>query len=152
MNTTIYEKTYESVAKAERHTEHLEAVVNFLKSCDGPTTAKEIGIAVFGAKYNDCFYSNSLSARLGQMLRHLRDGNFVKSIRVDDEPRQIVETEFVMYDNNGQPATIRVHDDEGNSYDMPNPNYRYNNRNSGKWVEVKKWIKPHHNEWVWIGD
>ena len=152
MKVSKYEETYVSVKEAMSNTEYLDSVVEFLKAHKEPVTAKEIGLAVFGVDYTSSWKSDSYRSRLGQMLCHLREGKFIQRIKVDDNPIEITDTIYVRCDDSGRLATIRVHDDEGNSYDMPNPNFNPRHCYGGKWVEVKKKVYPHHNEWLWIGD
>lgn len=151
MIANTYEKTYVCVRKSEKATEKLDDVVAFLRRADHPMTCKEIGIAVFGEKYASNYGSHPYAARLGQMLRHLREGGFVKYAEADGEPVQVTNMEYVRVDENDNTATIRVHDDEGNTYEIPNPKYTYG-RTRGRWVEVTKTITPKIKVWSWVAE
>lgn len=143
MITTKFEDTYSCVDTAKAYTEKLAAVVDFLRAQTAPLTCREIGIAVFGNDYIQGYHKRSLSCRMGQMLKHLHRGGFVKVEEVKGEPIEVEHEEYVRNaDNEGNPPYIKVHDDEGNTYDMPNPKFDRWAYNGGTWQMVKKIVTP----------
>lgn len=150
MKVTEYEKTYTSVKDALNATQHLATVVEFLRQQNAPVTCKEIGRAVFGGAYDHSFLSKSYSAQMGQILRHLRKGGFIKIEERKGDPIEIEVAEYVNRDENGNPATIKVHDDEGNEYEIPNPKYRPSYWNNGRFEKVKKTVTPTIKTYLWV--
>lgn len=149
MKVTEYEKTYASVTSAVNDTEHLEAVVEFLRKQTNPVTCAEIGRAVFKDAYNSYYMGKSCQGQMGQMLRHLRRGGFIKMEERKGDPIEI-EYEGVIHDaSDNQPEYIRVHDDAGNEYQMPNPNYRPRWCN-GRWGIIKKTVTPTIKVYRWV--
>lgn len=142
MKTNCYEDTYVSVNKAREDVEKLDDVILALEDADRPLTCREIGLAVFGNDYIQGYHKRSLSCRLGQMLKHLRKGGFVKVEEVKGEPIEVEHEEYVRTDNEGNPPYIKVHDDEGNTYDMPNPKFDRRAYSGGTWQMVKKIVTP----------
>jgi len=142
MKTNCYEDTYVSVNKARKDVEKLDDVILALEDADKPLTCREIGIAVFGNDYIQGYHKRSLSHRMGQMLNHLRRGGFVKVEEVKGEPIEIEYDEYVRnVDAQGNLPYIKVHDDNGNTYDMPNPKFdRWTC--GGSWQKVKKTVTP----------
>lgn len=139
MTTNYYEETYATVKKAKRYTADLERVINVLSQTYKPMTCKEIGLAVFGETYKGSHY---LSSHTAQMLRHLRKGGFVRSQEIKGEPFEIETQEWVIdLDKNGYTRYIRVHDDEGNTYEMLNPKYDLYGYKGG-FKTVKKTVVP----------
>ena len=158
MIINAYEETYSSVIVATEHTEGLVPLANLLMRADHPMTCKEIGVAMYGDKYtkngdywHDC-NSRRLTAHLSQMLRHFVRGGFVRLDRVDGEPIEVEHEEFRRFDDEGNPQFIRVRDDEGNEYQMPNPKYDVwrAGRIGGKYVKVKKTITPKIKVYSWV--
>lgn len=141
MKTNCFEDTYVSVNKARKDVEKLDDVILALEDADGPLTCREIGLAVFGNDYIQGYHKRSLSCRMGQMLKHLRRGGFIRVEEVNGEP---VEVEYDEYqrdvDDEGNPYYIIVHDDEGNKYQMHNPKWR--GYSGGRWVKIKKTVIP----------
>lgn len=147
-----YEKTYVSVFKAVNSVKHLNAVVEFLQKQTKPVTCAEIGKAVFGDDYNSCFMGKSYQGIMGQMLRHLRDGGFIKmeehkGDRIDYETFAWIPAET---DVNEEPPTIVVHDDNGRTYTIDNPNYTGCDYRNGHWGTIKKTIFPTIKTYTWI--
>lgn len=149
MKVTEYEKTYTSVKDALDATQHLATVVEFLRQQGAPVTCKEVGKAVFGGAYDHSFLSKSYAAQMGQILRHLCKGGFIKIEERKGDPIEIEVEEYVRRDENGNPAVIKVHDDEGNEYEIPNPKYRVSYRN-GRWEKVKKTVTPTVKTYLWV--
>lgn len=149
MKITEYEKTYVSVVNAINDTEHLAAAVDFLSQQTQPVTCAEVGRAVFGGAYSNSYMSKSYAAQMGQILRHLRKGGFIKIEERKGDPIEIEVEEYVRRDENGNPAVIKVHDDEGNEYEIPNPKYRASYRN-GRWEKVKKTVTPTVKTYLWV--
>lgn len=139
MITTDYENTYASVAKACRHTADLEKVIEVLSKASKAMTCRDIGLAIWGADYLD---NRRYSAHMGQMLKHLRQGKFIRWVEINGEP---VEVEYDEYqrdvDDEGNTYYITVRDDEGNKYQMHNPKWR-GGYSGGRWVKVKKTVIP----------
>lgn len=149
MITTKFEDTYSSVATAKIDTEKLAAVVDFLSKQTEPMTCKEIGVAVFGEDYTDPCMARSYSSRMGQMLRHLREGGFVVVEERDgNEPIEVEVLSRITQDGTNTPLTISVHDDEGNTYEIPNPKV---NQRDYWWGFVKKTIIPKIKVYKWVG-
>ena len=87
---------------------------------------------------------------MGQILRHLRKGGFIKIEERKGDPIEIEVAEYVNRDENGNPATIKVHDDEGNEYEIPNPKYRPSYWNNGRFEKVKKTVTPTIKTYLWV--
>ena len=153
MLTTKFEDTYTCVHTAKVHTDKLAEVVDFLRAQTAPLTCREIGIAIFGNDYIQSYRKRSLSCRMGQILKHLRKGGFVKVEEVKGEPIEVEHEEYVRNaDSNGNLPYIKVHDDEGNTYDMPNPKFDRYCYNGGQWVTVKKTITPKVKVYQWVAE
>lgn len=152
MKVTEYEKTYVSVKNAISATEHVEAVVEFLRKQTTPVTCAEIGKGVFGDVYSRSCMSKSYAAQMGQVLRHLRKGGFIKMEERKGDPIEI-EVETYIYDNDdkGEPPMITVHDDKGREYRIQNPNYSGHwTRGHGHWDKVKKTVTPTIKVYRWV--
>lgn len=152
MKVTEYEKTYASVSNAVNDVCHVEAVVEFLRKQTAPVTCAEIGNAVFGGVYSRSYMSKSYAAQMGQVLRHLRKGGFIKVEERKGDPIEI-EVEGYIYDNddNGEPPMITVHDDKGREYRIQNPNYSGHwTRGHGHWGKVKKTVTPTIKTYLWV--
>lgn len=150
MNANIYEKTYVSVKNGLADTEYLDRLVNILRDCHEPMTCAFLGYHVFGDRYNSEYMGKSLSARMGQMLRHLRQGGFIRVGLIDGEPVEVSSWEWV--DAVGAPPSkIKVHDEDGNEYLIANPKYDYR-CHGGNYEEVKKTIIPKIKTYLWIGE
>lgn len=145
-----YEKTYASVYDAANDTKYLMAVVDFLRQQTKPVTCAEIGKAVFGERYCQAFTNKSLSSRMGQMLRHLRKGGFIKTEMIDGAPVQVSSWGWVT-PVDAPPKKIKVHDDEDNEYWIPNPKYDYR-CHGGVYKEVKKTIISKVKVYYWVGE
>ena len=148
METNKYENTYVSVYKAKCNVDKLCSVVEFLKNMDRPATCAEIGKFVFGGQYQHSYLSASYRTRMGQMLKHLKEGGFVKCEEVPDGEPITVECWGRLPENYGVPE-IRVTDDYGNVYYIPNPNYK---NNAPTWGNYTKTIQPTKKLWSWVGD
>lgn len=154
MKVSKYEKTYVSVTNAVNDTEHLEAVVEFLRKQTNPVTCAEIGRAVFKDAYNSYYMGKSCQGQMGQMLRHLRRGGFIKMEERKGDPIEI-EVEEYIYDNDdsGEPPMITVHDDKGREYRIQNPNYNGRwTRGHGHWGKVKKTVTPTIKTYLWVAE
>lgn len=150
MTTTIYEQTYMSVKNGLADTEYLDRLVRILRDHREPMTCADLGHRVFGDRYGSDYMSKSLSARMGQMLRHLRKGGFIKIDLVDGAPVEVSSWEWV--DAAGAPPSkICVHDDEGNEYWIANPKYDYR-CHGGNYEEVKKTITPKVKTYLWVAE
>ena len=152
MKVTEYEKTYVSVSNAVNDVRHVEAVVEFLRKQTAPVTCTEIGNAVFGGVYSRSYMSKSYAAQMGQVLRHLRKGGFIKVEERKGDPIEI-EVEEYIYDNdgNGELPMITVHDDKGREYRIQNPNYSGHwSRGHGHWGKAKKTVTPTIKTYLWV--
>ena len=150
MTANIYEKTYVSVKNAVHDTEYLDRLVSILRSNREPMTCADLGHRVFGNRYGSEYMGKSLSGRMGQMLRHLRQSGFIKVDEIDGAPVEVPSWEWV--DAVGAPPSkIKVHDDEGNEYWITNPKYDYR-RHGGEYKEVKKTIIPKIKTYLWVGE
>ena len=149
MKTTSYERTYEIVRKAIDVTSEVNEVAEFLENAVKAVTCKEIGIAVYGeVEYTRGRDSKSMSAHLGHILRHLVEGGFVEVSKIDGKPFEYEEEVWV--EDNDVPRIIKVHDDEGNTYEIPNPKYnpRYL-RGNGHFETVTKTMTPKIKVYKW---
>ena len=110
-----YEKTYVSVNDAVDSTKYLMAVVDFLRQQTKPVTCAEIGKAVFGEEaYTNSHMRQSYSASMGQILRHLRKGKFIKMENIAGNPFEVEEEAFIYTDAQNNQEYIKVHDDAVN--------------------------------------
>lgn len=150
MNANLYEKTYVSVKNAVHDTEYLDRLVNILRSNREPMTCADLGHRVFGDQYHSYYMGKSCQSRMGQMLRHLRQGGFIKVDLIDGAPVEISSWEWV--DAVGTPpAKIKVHDEDGNEYLIANPKYDYR-CHGGNYEEVKKTIIPKVKTYLWVAE
>lgn len=150
MKVTDYEKTYVSVKNAVDDTQHLDAVVEFLRKQSEPVTCATIGEAVFGDQYHSYYMGKSCQGMMGQMLRHLRQGGFIKMGQHKGDPIEIEVEDFILdNDTNGEPPRITVYDKQGREYDIPNPNY-VAPRRRGHWGMVKKTVTPTIKTYIWV--
>lgn len=150
MTANIYEKTYVSVKNGLADTEYLDRLVDVLRSNREPMTCADLGHRMFGDRYGSEYVGKSMSARMGQMLRHLRQGGFIKVDTIDGTPVEVSSWEWVDTVD-APPAKIRVHDDEGNEYWIANPKYDYR-RHGGNYEEVKKTIIPKVKTYLWVAE
>ena len=138
MITDKYEDTYISVKKACEDVKNLDDVILVLEDATAPMSCREIGLKVWGPAYLN---NRRLSSKMGQILKHLRWSGDLRIEKIAGEP---VEIEYEEYqrecDDEGNPRFIKVHDDEGNTYDMPNPKYR--GYRCGRWIKVKRTVIP----------
>lgn len=137
MITTKYENTYVSVQKARWDVVDLESVMEILSKASEPMTCRDIGFAIWGVGYLD---NHRRAAHMGQMLKHLRQGGFIRVEEVNGEPIEVKYEKYSSVDEEGNTRYITVHDDAGNKYQMPNPNY--SGYSHGCWTKVKKIITP----------
>lgn len=138
MITTNYENTYVSVNNARKDTADLDEVIKVLSKASAPMSCHDVGFAIWGVDYLD---NRRRAAHMGQMLKHLREGGFLKVEEVKGEPIEVEYLKFVRRDKGGNPSHIRVHDDEGNVYEIRNP--KYNGWcETGKWENIKKTVIP----------
>ena len=145
MITNKYEETYYCVWKGAAQAQHINEVVWFLRGQKEPVSCATVGRAVFGEKYNQ-----SYATRTGQMLKHLCDGGFVKYIDVKEEPIKIDTIEWITNpDKNGELPKLKVHDDNGNEYEIDNPKWR-GSQWKGHWEKVKKTIVPTIRKYFWV--
>lgn len=149
MKVTEYEKTYASVTSAVNDTEHLEAVVEFLRKQSEPVTCATIGEAVFGDQYHSYYMGKSCQGMMGQMLKHLREGGFIKMETRKGDPIEIEVEDYIRdEDTSGEPPRITVYDKQGREYDIPNPRYVPCGR--GHWGTVKKTVTPTIKTYIWV--
>ena len=150
MNANLYEKTYVSVKNAVHDTEYLDRLVNILRSNREPMTCADLGGRVFGDQYHSYYMGKSCQGRMGQMLRHLRQGGFIKVDLIDGAPVEVSSWEWV--DAVGAPPSkIKVHDEDGNEYLIANPKYDYR-CHGGNYEEVKKTIIPKVKVYLWVAE
>jgi hypothetical protein len=150
MIANVYEKTYVSVTNGLSHTEYLDKLVEIMRANREPMTCAKLGHSVFGERYDSEYMGKSLSARMGQMLKHLRQGGFIKVDLIDGAPVEVSSWEWVD-PVDAPPSKIRVHDDEGNEYWIANPKYDFR-RQGGKYEEVKKTITPKIKVYYWAAE
>ena len=151
MKVTEYEKTYVSVYNAVNDTRHVQAVVDFLREQSKPVTCGEVGKAVFGDVYSHSYMSKSYAAQMGQILRHLRKGGFIKMEERKGDPIEIEVEDWISDpDVHGEPPMITVHDDKGREYTISNPNYGGGWHRRSHWGVVKKTITPTIKTYIWV--
>ena len=150
MTANIYEKTYVSVKNAVHDTEYLDRLVSILRFNREPMTCADLGHRMFGNRYGSEYMGKSLSGRMGQMLRHLRQSGFIKVDEIDGDPVEVSSWEWVDAPD-APPSKICVHDDEGNEYWIANPKYDYR-RHGGNYEEVKKTIVPKVKVYLWVAE
>lgn len=150
ITANTYERTYVCVKNSLNATRKLDSVVEFLQSMARPVTCQEIGLFVWGDAYKDFRVKNSYSAQLGQMLKHLRQGGFIKVDLIDGAPVEVISYEYVE-PQNVPPRKLRVHDDEGNEYTIDNPNWDWS-KHRGHFEDVKKTIIPKIKVYYWVGE
>ena len=143
-----YEKTYVSVQKALWAIESLDAVVEFLRKQTSPVTCGDIGKSVFGEAYSKY---KTYPVRMGKILSHLRQGNFIKMEKREGPPIEIEVTEFIRTDKNEEPPMLTVHDEKGREFRINNPNYTPYFR-GGYWGRVKKSIPSTVKTYIWVAD
>ncbi len=114
-----------------------------------PMTCADLGYCVFGVRYRSEYLSKSLSGRMGQMLKHLKQGGFIKIDYVDGAPVEVISYEYVE-PQNAPPRKLRVHDDDGNEYIINNPKWDWSNR--GHFEDVKKTIIPKIKTYLWVAE
>lgn len=152
MKIENYEKTYTSVATALKHTEHLDRVVAILRKQTTPITCKDLGTLVFGEKYNKGYTRNSLHGTMGQMLRHLKNGGFIKVEELKGDPIEIEDEGWIPDpDDNGELARITVKDERGRTFTIDNPYFEGKYR-QGHWGKIKKMVTPTTKIYTWIGE
>ena len=138
MITTRYEDTYDSVQQARKFTADLDKVVEVLSKASEPMTCHDIGFSIWGVGYLD---NRRRASHMGQILKHLREGGFITvEKRTNGEPIEIEYEKWVNLDKDGNPPTIKVHDDEGNEYLINNP--KYSGYGGGRIMKVKKTVTP----------
>lgn len=144
-----YESCFIAVKKANQVTDKLTEIIDTLKNSNRPMRVKEIGEIIYGERlyWLPDDIDMSLINHITHILRVLRQNGFVKREEIDGEPIEITREEYVY----SEPKYIKVHDDAGHTYDMPNPNYNPYGGN-GKWREVTKTITPKIGIYSWIGD
>lgn len=144
-----YESCFIDKKKLNRVTDKLAEIIDVLKNSNQPMRVKEIGEIVYGEKlyYSSGIINTSLINHITHVLRILRRNGFVKREEIDGEPIKITHDVYISCNK----AYIKVHDDVGNTYNMPNPNYNPYKCN-GEWREVTKTITPKVGLYSWIGD
>lgn len=154
MKVTDYEKTYVSVTNAVNDTQHLDAVVKFLRGQSEPVTCATIGEAVFGDKYHSYYMGKSCKGMMGQMLRHLRKGGFIKMEERKGDPIEIeIDGYIVPEDESDEPPMLTVHDERGREFRINNPNYNpMNTWRRGYWGRVKKTVIPTTKVYTWVAE
>lgn len=144
-----YESCFIAVKKANQVTDKLTEIIDILKNSNRPMMVKEIGAIVYG--YNLFLPSGDIDMtpinHITHILRVLRQNGFVKREEIDGEPIEVTREEYIDF----TPKYIKVHDDAGHTYDMPNPNYNPYGGN-GEWRKVTKTITPKIGIYSWIGD
>ena len=148
MEANKYERTYVSVREAQSAVHHVDDVVAFLRDVKKPVSCKEIGLAIYGDDYLTDARKRMYASELGQILHHLYKGHFISIHESKGDPIEIEVEEWI--DDDDVARYIKVHDDEGNSYLMPNPKYNPFNRH-GHWGTVKKTVHPTVKTYSWIG-
>lgn len=150
MKVNDYEKTYSSVTNAVKNTKYLDAVVDFLRKQSEPVTCATIGKAVFGNQYYSSYMGKSCQGMMGQMLRHLRQGGFIRVEERKGDPIEIEDIELIpVNDANNEPPQITVYDEQGRKYVISNPNY-VPSYSQGHWGVVKKTITPTIKTYIWV--
>ena len=144
-----YESCFIDKKKLNKVTDKLAEIIDALKNNNQPMRVKEIGEIVYGEKlyYPSGEIDNGRLNHITHVLRTLRKNGFVKREEIDGEPFEVTHEEYVR----SIPKYITVHDDFGNTYNMPNPNYDPY-RLDGEWRDVTKTVTPKVGLYSWIGD
>ena len=153
MIVEYYETGFEAVKKAMQTIEGMEEVVNFLRKADGLVTCYDIGIAIYGKEeYTKSHKSRSYSSHLGHILKALCNTKCIERIKVDGEPIEYEDREWIVDPSDGESYIVTVTDNKGRSFEVTNPFYTgspyYGN---GHWETVKKTVVPKINKYHWIG-
>ena len=152
MIANAYEKTYVSVKNGLADTEYLNRLVEIMRANHEPMTCADLGRHVFGERYNNKYECSSLRVRMGQMLKHLRQGGFIKVDLVDGTPVTITHMGYIEPQGaDVEPAYIKVYDGKGREYNIPNPNYRPSWAR-GTWGEITETITPKIKVWCWVAE
>lgn len=150
MTANTFEKTYVSVKNAFVDTEYLNRLVRIMRDRREPMTCADLGVCVFGEHYRNKLIKKSLSGRMGQMLKHLQQGGFIRVRMIDGAPVEVSSWEWVD-PVDAPPTKIKVHDDEGNEYWIANPKYDYR-RHGGDYKKVEKTIIPKVKVYYWVAE
>lgn len=143
MTTNTYENTYVCVRDTKDTLRYLDRVVDFLRKQSEPMTCADIRFQLF----NNCVSS----AKVANDLRHLVKGGFVRREEREFPPVEIEYEDFVRVTDDGEPQMLRVKDDKGREYTIPNPNFNWCNSH-GEWQTVKKTVTPKRNVYLWVGE
>lgn len=150
MTTNKYEETYYCVREGAAQACYVNDVVKFLKAQAEPVSCATVARAIFGADYDTERWKRSCASRTGQMLKHLCEGGFAKYIEVKEKP---IECEIIDWivdpDENGELPKLKVHDDNGNEYEIDNPKYNVWKR-KGHWGKVKQTVIPTTRKYFWV--
>lgn len=150
MTTNIYEETYSCVCYSKEVSRYVTEVAEFLQKQDKPLSCKEIGELLYGDRYvknNRVKNSTQINAsKLGQTLRHLVLGRLVTFKTIPGEPVTISHWDWVPVSDT--PKEIKVHDDEGNTYFIPNPNFDWDTARYERKL-VKETITPKVRVYKW---
>ena len=138
MITTNYENTYVSVQKARWDVIDLDLVMEVLSKASAPMSCRDIGLKIWGPAYLN---NRRRAAHMGQMLRHLLQGSFIRWDEVKGDPIEVEYEKYIREDDKGNPPFIKVHDDEGNEYIIHNPKFN-GYAAEGRLVKVKKTVIP----------
>ena len=166
MITSKYEDLYVSVRNAKVDTTYVNKAVEFLSGSTLPILPKEIGVCLFGDEYlkpvetshpyHYRYRKASQRAVIGQIMRHLHNAGLVKREYIDGDPIEVEDSMWVPDKPYDVPRYINVHDDEGNTYEMANPNWDWikaaHARDCGHYEQVKKTVIPKIKAWVWVGE
>lgn len=144
-----YESCFIDKKKLNKVTDKLAEIIEVLKKSGQPMRVKEIGEIVYGESlyWPSGEIDNGRINHITHVLRTLRQNGFVKREEIDGEPIKFTHEEYVRF----TPKYIKVHDDAGNTYDMPNPKYDPY-KWDGEWREVTKTATPKIGLYSWIGD
>lgn len=155
MKVSQYEGLYVCAQNAVDITKYMDNIVDFLKQQKTPVTCSEVGVAIFGEKYNSKKWKRSCASILGHALSHLKTAGLIKVEKIDGQPVKVPFEEIVYTNSEGEANKIKVWDKDGNEYLIHNPKFNTPIRqckNNYNWVTVEKTIIPEISTYLWVAD
>lgn len=156
MQTNKYEDLFTSVQdiKNSESVNRVTDIVEFLRQQKEPVTCYEVGIAIFGERYNNKSAKKSLSRSIGSVMRHLKEAGYIRIDKIQGKPIIIESEEYIFIDDNDEPDVIEVTDAKGNKYKMQNPNFnwRIRTKKQSATKPIKQTIFPTISTYFWIAD
>ena len=133
-----YEMKFETTKKAIKVAANINELVAYMKAQTQPQSVAEIGMGLYGKK-ND----RHTAAKIAADLRVL--SSLVEISERTEKPIEVEYEKFFL----AAPFSIKVHDDEGKTYEIPNPNVNPWDV-QWEWRKVKKIITPKTKVYKWV--